>query len=644
MVARGASASLRAEQVIEAGLGLYSQGDLGGALTRWRQALEIDPDNRRANEYVTYVEEHYDVLSRKLRGESLEPGEEPGPTIEMEADDPMEEIDAYDSVEVSIADEAPSEVQADAASRPTEEMKPHKLVVQPHTIDEDDEGDITGEEATKAEGLAGRRRAAARSSGPHEAEEPVRNPLVITEESVDEGWSLEGIDEALDALGPRDEPDTLEMAAHPGYLEDLSDLGARAETRDPYAEDKQIEEEELPGVLPRPSDDSTGEVTQPERRARPDSGRQRNTERSTPPPMPDVATGSRNRISTAPPPATSDRSQPVIESRIPPGSGPRSEFDLADFDDPDAPGLGPAGAAPSARQAAPAPEEGAEVRVTFRAPRESEIPAIGLSSKPAPLPPPPVRSADEADDESTVDRQRPQLAPLVGVSFDDDTYERPSLSTLAEAGGDLESLDGEAADSDDLRLDRRLGSEADTGHGGDTAERETTQLYRRERRLSKGAVSMELIAAELEADLDESVSMDPALGEDAVKARVGWLISKARSENQAGHFPVAVVAIDLALEQHPDSAVAQKLIHSNREVLYEVYRSFLGDMHAVPSLAMSMDKIPMQDLDHRAAFLLSRIDGALTLEDVLDVSGMARLEAFRHLCRLLLRGILELRS
>jgi hypothetical protein len=29
---------------------------------------------------------------------------------------------------------------------------------------------------------------------------------------------------------------------------------------------------------------------------------------------------------------------------------------------------------------------------------------------------------------------------------------------------------------------------------------------------------------------------------------------------------------------------------------------------------------------------------------VLDVSGMARLEAYRHLCRLLLRGILEVRG
>ncbi|HEU5059281.1 MAG TPA: hypothetical protein VFU21_22265 [Kofleriaceae bacterium] len=609
-MARSASASMRAEKVIEHGLGLYSQGDLVGALKRWRHALEIDPDNRRAHEYVTYVEEHYDLLARKLRGEGppLE-GEEPGPTIEMEAEDPMEEIDAYDSVEVSIAevDPVPRTDTVDAGS-PTEEMKPQKLVVKPDTLDED-EGDITGEEATKAEGLVGRRLAVRASGVQASATAAAPRPVVITEESIDEGWSLDDLE---DTEGAREDVDTLELAAQPGYLDDLSDLGAR-------------DDDEPASAIARPSDDSTGELTKPERRPRPDSGRQRNTERSTPPPMPDSAGLARGRGSTAPP--------PVVKP-----AEPRSEFDLADFDDPDPPALGPAGAA----VAVPGPEDGAEVRVTFRSPRDSEVraaaPPPAVAAKPASDRPP-------TEEEATVDRLRPPLSPLSGVSFDDETYERPSLSILAEAAaaGDLDSLDGDAADSDDLRLERRPGSEGDTG-AGDSSERETTQLYRRDRRLSKGAASMELIAAELEADLDEAVSMDPSLGEDAVKARVGWLINRARTENHAGHFPIAVVAIDLALEQYPDSAVAQKLIYSNREILYEVYRSFLGDMHAVPSLAMPMDKIPMHELDHRAAFLLSRIDGALTLEDVLDVSGMARLEAFRHLCRLLLRGILEIRS
>lgn len=622
--ARGASPGARAEQVIEAGLRLYSQGDLEGALARWRDALAIDPDNRRARQYVSYVEEHYELLDRKLRGDQAAPAdaaeeseeEEPGPTIEMEADDPMEEIDAYDSVEVSMPDLEPAEAaESIDPNLPTEEMAPHQLASMVAQVagaepapapgpgddedDDDDADDVTGE-ATKAEGLRGLRRRGRRVSA---QPRPAPRPPVI-EESVDEGWSLDD----LDVTGGREGTDTLEIAARPGPLDDLSDLGTRAETVDPYAPGDDLEDEEdepAASAIQRPSDDSTGEVTRPERLGRADSARLR---------VP----------STAPPPLA-----PAA------GGRPRSEFDLADFDDPGAPSIEAAldAAVMHTRPAVTADDEG-EVRVTFRAPRDSDAPRPPAG---APHPPPAGPDAAGEEDEATVDRQRP------AISFDDETYERPSLSMLAQAAHDLDSLDGEGADSDELALDRRAGSESDTGVG-DASERETTQLYQRRGRLSQGAVSMELIAAELEADLDDAVSVDTATGEQAVKARVGWLIDRARSENRAGHFPVAVVAIDLALEQHPDSAVAQKLIHSNRDFLYEVYRGFLGDMRAVPHLAMPLEKIPMHELDHRAAFLLSRIDGALTLEDVLDVSGMARLEAFRHLSRLLLRGILELRT
>jgi hypothetical protein len=593
---------VRAEQVIESGLGLYSQGDLMGALERWREALEIDPDNRRARQYVAYVEEHYEVLDRKLRGERPA-AEEPGTTIEMEADDPMDEIDAYDSVEVSIPDaELPAAEPLDSGA-PTEEMSAQQIAreVERSAADPDDER--TGE-ATKAEGLTGLRRAAARrSSGP----KPAPRPAPIIDESVDEGWSLDGLE---DVIPGREDSDTLEMASNPSFIEDLSDLGTRADTRDPFADDGSDQEDgDQPSAITRPSDDATGEVTRPEGRGRPDSGRQRAAPKSTAPP-------------------------PSVKSE------PKSEFDLADFDDPDSPALGPAGRAPAATRPA-ADDDVAEVRVTFRSPRDSEVlrtAAPAQDSRPTVRDRPQRPQSSSEEDEATVDRRQ---SGMPSVSFDDETFERPSLSMLAEAASDLDSVDG--AESDDLALDRRPGSEGDTG-AGDSSERETTQLYQRAARPSKGAASMELIAAELEADLDEAVSVDPSLGDEAIRARVGWLINRARSENDAGHFPIAVVAIDLALEQHPDSAVAQKLIHSNRDVFYDVYRSFLGNMHAVPSLAMAMDKIPLHELDHRAAFLLSRIDGVLTLEDVLDVSGMARLEAFRHLTRLILRGILELRT
>ena len=38
--------------------------------------------------------------------------------------------------------------------------------------------------------------------------------------------------------------------------------------------------------------------------------------------------------------------------------------------------------------------------------------------------------------------------------------------------------------------------------------------------------------------------------------------------------------------------------------------------------------------DHRAAFLMSRMDGMLSVSDLLDVAGMARFDAFRLMAAL----------
>jgi hypothetical protein len=318
-VARGAAASTRAEQVIEAGLGLYSQGDLAGALDRWRQALEIDPENRRAREYVSYVEEHYEVLDRKLRGDRPQ---EAGPTIEMEADDPMDEIDAYDSVEVSMPEvEAPSARPIDVGA-PTEEMAAPRISAALASPEVDSDDDETTGEATKAEGLAALRRAAARkSTGPMPKPTKAKAAPVV-EEALDEGWSLDGLE---DVLGPRDDTDTLEIASSPAALDDLSDLGSRVETHDPYAADEQEDDDEEPSAIQRPSDDQTGEVTRPERFPRADSARMRAATRSTPPVSHDITSALRRAGHGT---ALSSREEP------------RAEFDLADFDDPDAPALG----------------------------------------------------------------------------------------------------------------------------------------------------------------------------------------------------------------------------------------------------------------------------------------------------------------
>jgi hypothetical protein len=146
------------------------------------------------------------------------------------------------------------------------------------------------------------------------------------------------------------------------------------------------------------------------------------------------------------------------------------------------------------------------------------------------------------------------------------------------------------------------------------------------------------LLAELDAGAPAGESAD-----DRTRRRITALVERAIAATRAGDHAEAVAACDLALAESPDSAVAQKLVQRSRDGIIAAYQGFLGDLGARPALAVPMHELPREQLDNRAAFLLSRIDGNLSFEEILDVSGMTRLEALRHLARLIARGILTVR-
>jgi len=129
--------------------------------------------------------------------------------------------------------------------------------------------------------------------------------------------------------------------------------------------------------------------------------------------------------------------------------------------------------------------------------------------------------------------------------------------------------------------------------------------------------------------------------EDKTRRRITTLIDQAQVWAAAHELDKSVAAIDLALSEDPNSALAQKLIHRNRDTIMSVFQGFLGNLDRQPSLARPLHELGSAPISPRAAFLLSRVDGALTLDEILDVSGMPRLEAYRYLCQLFLRGILR---
>jgi hypothetical protein len=159
-------------------------------------------------------------------------------------------------------------------------------------------------------------------------------------------------------------------------------------------------------------------------------------------------------------------------------------------------------------------------------------------------------------------------------------------------------------------------------------------------RKQHGAQSIADREAAVLAEIDAGAPADESI-EDQTRRRITRLVERALAWNDSGELAKAVAAAELALSEEPDSPLAQKLIHRNRDAILLVFQTFCGSLDRQPELARSLQQLNETPINPRAAFLLSRIDGTLTIDEILDVSGMPRLEAYRYLCQLFMREILK---
>ena len=111
----------------------------------------------------------------------------------------------------------------------------------------------------------------------------------------------------------------------------------------------------------------------------------------------------------------------------------------------------------------------------------------------------------------------------------------------------------------------------------------------------------------------------------------GHPLGRAEAALQAGDLGAAVDACEAALAEH--GGLGGQVARDHLPLVEQIYGALLGGADRVPVHGRAMG-----DLEPRSAFLLSRIDGSMTVEDVLDVSGMPRLEALRVMALLVRRG------
>jgi hypothetical protein len=101
---------------------------------------------------------------------------------------------------------------------------------------------------------------------------------------------------------------------------------------------------------------------------------------------------------------------------------------------------------------------------------------------------------------------------------------------------------------------------------------------------------------------------------------------------------------ELVLGREPDNPQALRCAENCRQRLIGLYASKIGTLEGVPVHAMAESEVRWLGLDHRAGFLLSRVDGLSTVDEVLDICGMPRLEALKTLVDLLERGAIRVES
>lgn len=114
----------------------------------------------------------------------------------------------------------------------------------------------------------------------------------------------------------------------------------------------------------------------------------------------------------------------------------------------------------------------------------------------------------------------------------------------------------------------------------------------------------------------------PASGRDAE-------ITEMKDRYAMGDFTGALVVAEGLLGLNADDIDAQRYAQSCRDVLTQMYSARLGALSQRVRVAVPGDQIRWLSLDHRAGFVLSLIDGSSTVEEVLDISGMNRLDALR---------------
>jgi hypothetical protein len=91
----------------------------------------------------------------------------------------------------------------------------------------------------------------------------------------------------------------------------------------------------------------------------------------------------------------------------------------------------------------------------------------------------------------------------------------------------------------------------------------------------------------------------------------------------------------------PESAELQRYAEACRAILARAYLANLGRRSDVPKIIMGGADLRALGLDRWAAFVMSRVDGDSSIDDIVDISGMLELDTLRILYELLEKRVIR---
>jgi hypothetical protein len=120
-------------------------------------------------------------------------------------------------------------------------------------------------------------------------------------------------------------------------------------------------------------------------------------------------------------------------------------------------------------------------------------------------------------------------------------------------------------------------------------------------------------------------------------------IAEMNERFSLGDYTGALEMAELILAEDPGNLEAAECSENSRGVLESMFAARLGALDRAPMVVVPRAQMRWLSIDHRAGFVLSLIDGTSTVETILDMSGMPRLDALRILHELVQQKIVAFR-